>query len=140
MQEPRLTFGLDVYQNLKNYKNDENIPDFLKDQKSGVVGHIVWGELKKKGDFSGGVYLTYLERYSAVDFFAQNDWTRWDYSSQGSRDGRLTNFKGIELVAAYKISKRFQLKMRYFKVEQLLPYGPALETGDRIRLDLDFKW
>ena len=140
MQQPRMIFGLDFYQNLKNYQSDENIPEFLKNQKSGVVGHIVWGELKKKGDFSTGVYLTYLERYAAVDFFAQNDWTRWDYSSQGSRDGRLTNFKGVELVAAYKISKLFQLKMRYFKVEQLLPYGSYLETGDRIRLDLDFKW
>ena len=140
MQEPRLTFGLDFYQNLKNYQSDENIPDFLKNEKSGVVGHIVWGELKKKGDFSAGVYLTYLERYSAVDFLAQNDWVRWDYSGQGSRDGRLTNFKGLELIAAYKISKRFELKMRYFKVEQLLPYGSYLETGDRIRLDLDFKW
>jgi len=140
MQQPKLTFGLDFYQNLKNYQSDENIPEFLKNQKSGVVGHIVWGEQKKKGDFSAGVYLTYMERYAAVDFFAQNDWARWDYSGQGSRDGRLTNFKGLELIAAYKISKRFQLKMRYFKVEQLLPYGSYLETGDRVRLDLNFKW
>jgi len=30
-----------------------------------------------------------------------------------------------------------RLKMRYFIVNQLIPYGESLENGDRIRLDLD---
>ena len=79
----------------------------------------------------------YLERYSAVDFIAQNDWARWDYSNQGSPDGRLTNYKGIEFIAAYKLNKNMKLTMRYFKVEQLKAYGSALENGDRIRFDID---
>jgi hypothetical protein len=40
-------------------------------------------------------------------------------------------------MAGYRISKRFRLKMRYFTVDQIIPYGVAFENGNRIRLDLD---
>ena len=109
----------------------------LKIKKKGMVASVVWGQLKNKGDFKVGAYYTYLERYSAVDFIAQNDWARWDYSNQGSPDGRLTNYKGLELIVAYQINKSMKLNMRYFTVEQIIPYGPALENGDRIRFDID---
>jgi hypothetical protein len=139
-ESPRITMGLDLYQNLQNYDKNQSIQDDFKDQKTGFVGSVVWGNLAKKGDFALGAYFTYLERYAAVDFIAQNDWVRWDYSGQGSRDGRLTNFKGLELMTGYRISKMLQLKIRYFMVEQLIPYGAALENGNRIRLDIDFRF
>ncbi len=139
-EHPRITLGLDLYQNLQNYDKNESIQDGFKDQKTGFVASVVWGTLAEKGDFALGGYFTYLERYSAVDFIAQNDWVRWDYSGQGSRDGRLTNFKGLELMTGYRISKMLQLKIRYFMVEQLIPYGSAIENGNRIRLDIDFRF
>lgn len=140
LEHPRITLGLDLYRNLQNYDGNTSIPDALKNQKSGLVASVVYGDLSKKGDFVLGTFFTYLERYSAVDFIAQNDWVRWDYSGQGdTRDGRLTNFKGLEIMSGYKITKRLQLKIRYFMVEQLVPYGPSLENGNRIRLDVDFK-
>lgn len=137
LKNPKITVGLDLYQNLENYKNNDSIPEALKDQKKGAVASLLWGQLKNKGDFAVGAYYTYLERYAAVDFLAQNDWARWDYSSQGSKDGRLTNFKGLEIMAGYRINKSMRLKMRYFMVNQIIPYGVALEDGNRIRLDLD---
>lgn len=139
-ENPKITMGLDLYQNLQNYNNNNSIQDEFKDQKSGFVGSAVWGSLAKKGDFALGAYYTYLERYAAVDFIAQNDWVRWDYSGQGSRDGRLTNFKGLEIMTGYRINKMLQLKIRYFMVEQLISYGSALENGNRIRLDIDFRF
>jgi len=140
LEQPRITLGLDLYRNLQNYKNNTSITDVFKNQKSGLVASIVYGDLAKKGDFALGTFFTYLERYSAVDFIAQNDWVRWDYSAQGNtRDGRLTNFKGLEIMTGYRVTKRLQLKIRYFMVEQLVPYGTALENGNRIRLDIDFK-
>ncbi|MGI9530947.1 putative porin [Lutimonas sp.] len=139
-KNPRITMGLDLYRNLQNYNKNDAIEDRFKNQKNGFVGSIVWGDLSKKGDFALGTYITYLERYAAVDFIAQNDWVRWDYSGQGSRDGRLTNYKGIEIMSGYRISKMLQLKVRYFIVEQLLAYGPALENGNRIRFDIDFRF
>ena len=139
-EHPKITVGLDLYQNIQNYNENDDIPEALKNQKKGFVTSAVWGGLDKKGDFALGFYYTYLERYAAVDFIAQNDWVRWDYSGQGSRDGRLTNLKGLELITGYRISKMLQVKVRYFVVEQLVPYGVALETGNRVRLDLDFRF
>lgn len=139
-RHPRITMGLDLYRNLQDYSGNKNIQEDFRNQKNGFVASIVWGGLKKNGDFVLGAYYTYLERYSAVDFIAQNDWVRWDYGNQGSRDGRLTNWKGLELTTGYRISKMLMLKVRYFTVEQLLPYGSALENGDRIRLDVNFKF
>lgn len=139
-EQPRITIGLDLYHNLQNYNNNGDIPDDLKNQKKGFVGSVLWGDLSKKGDFALGAYFTYLERYAAVDFIAQNDWVRWDYSSQGSRDGRLTNLKGLEMMTGYRISNMLQVKMRFFMVEQLVSYGSALENGNRIRFDIDFRF
>jgi len=139
-EHPRITVGMDLYQNLQNYKDNDHIPEDLKDQKKGFVTSVVLGSLDKKGDFALGAYYTYMERYAAVDFIAQNDWVRWDYSGQGSRDGRLTNMKGLELMTGYRISKMLQLKMRCFIVDQLIQYGPSLENGNRIRLDIDFRF
>ena len=139
LKHPKITLGIDLYQNLNNYDDIEEIPDSLKDQKKGIVLNLLWGSLAKKGDLAFGADFTYLERYAAVDFIAQNDWVRWDYSDQGSRDGRLTNYKGIGLMTGYRISKMFQVKVRYFVVEQIIPYGNALENGNRIRLDIDFR-
>jgi hypothetical protein len=136
-EKQKITVGLDLYQNLENYQQNDSIPDSLKDQKKGIVGSLIWGNLKKKGDFRAAAYYTYLERYAAVDFLAQNDWARWDYRAQGSPDGRVTNFKGLEIAVGYRINKNMTLKMRYFRVNQLIPYGEYLENGNRIRLDLD---
>ena len=135
--KPKITLGLDLYQNVQDYSANPNIPHALKNEKQGLVASALWGQLEERGDFIVGLYYMHLQRYSAVDFIAQNDWARWDYSAFDSPDGRLTNLKGLEVVAAYRINKYMKLKMRYFKVEQLIPYGPALENGDRIRLDLD---
>lgn len=137
MENPDITIGLDLYKNIQNYKMNDSIPESLQDQKKGFVTSLVYGSLNEKGDFILGAYYSYLERYAAVDFLAQNDWVRWDYSNQGSPDGRVTNFKGLEIVAGYRINKSMTLKTRFFMVEQLVPYGIALENGDRIRLDLD---
>ncbi len=136
-EKPDIILGLDLYQNIENYQKVDSIPENLRDQKKGFVASVVWGQLKKAKDLKLGVYYMYLERYSAVDFIAQNDWARWDYSNQGSPDGRLTNYKGFEFIAAYRLNKSMKLSMRYFKVEQLKASGPALENGDRIRFDID---
>jgi len=137
IEKPSVTVGLDYYHNFENLKDNDSIPQKLRNQKEGVVASLKFGKLKSKGDWEFTTTFTYLERYAVVDFLAQNDWVRWDYSSQGSPAGRLSNFKGIELSAGYLIRKNFRLKARYFMVDQLIPYGSSKETGNRIRLDLD---
>lgn len=136
-EKPVIQMGLDYYHNFEDLEENNFISQQFKNQTNGVVASIGIGKLKKKGDWFFLTSFSYLERYAIVDFFAQNDWVRWDYSSQGSPDGRLSNFKGIELSAGYLIGNNFRLKARYFMVGQLIPYGVAKETGNRIRLDLD---
>ena len=135
-----LNIEFDYYYNFRDYNQNDSIPISLKEQKSGIVFGLKYGILKQKEDWLFKASYASLQQYSAVDFMAQNDWVRWDYSSFGSADGRLTNFNGIELLVGYKVDKRVSLKMKYYIVEQLVPYGSTKETGSRIRLDLDVKF
>lgn len=132
-----IKIGLDYYHNFENLSKNDAVPQQFKNQKNGVVASVEIGKLTSKGDWTFTTTFSYLERYAIVDFFAQNDWVRWDYSSLGSPDGRLSNFKGIEASVGYLVTKNMKLKLRYFMVEQLIPYGIAKENGNRIRLDFD---
>ncbi|MEC3908164.1 putative porin [Tamlana sp. 2201CG12-4] len=136
-KKQNINFEIDYYNNLEDYSNNNNIEAPFKDQKSGFVTAIGFGKFKEKSDWKFKATYTYLERYAAVDFLAQNDWARWDYSSFESPDGRLTNLRGIELVASYLLQKNMKLTLKYYKVKQLIPFGVVKETGDRVRLDLD---
>lgn len=137
IKKPYVDVGVDYYYNLENLNQNDSIPQQFKNQKKGVVASVNVGKLNDRGDWAVGTTFSYIEKYAVVDFLAQNDWVRWDYSSYGSPDGRVTNFKGLELNAAYLIRKNFRLKMRFFMVDQLIPLGVSKESGNRIRLDLD---
>ena len=132
--------GIDYYANVKDYSDNGFISSNFKNQKNGFVTSLNLGDLRNKNDWKFKATYSYLEKYAAVDFLAQNDWARWDYSSFDSPDGRLTNFKGIELVASYLLDKNMKLTLKYYKVKQLVPNGISKETGDRIRLDFDIKF
>jgi hypothetical protein len=137
VEQPKITLGLDYYFNLENLSQVDSIPANFQDEKTGLVMAISYGALEAKGDWLFRATYTYLEQYSAVDFLAQNDWARWDYSSSGSPDGRLTNYQGLELMAGYAFSKKLRVNSRFFKVDQLVPYGTFKENGYRIRFDVD---
>ena len=92
----KLSVELDYYYNFENLAENENVSDALSQQVQGGVAGIKYGDFKAKGSWQCAVYGIYLERYSAVDFLAQNDWARWDYSQYNSPDGRLTNLRGLE--------------------------------------------
>ncbi|MGX1930058.1 putative porin [Flagellimonas sp. 2504JD4-2] len=136
-KSPLIKVEMDWYYNLENYDDNDMIPQNLRDQKNGLTAATSYGQLVNKGDWL--VMLTYanLQRFSALDFMAQNDWARWDYSAFGSPDGRLTNLEGIEFTLGTKIDKSIVLKMKYYFVDQLVPLGAFTENGQRIRFDID---
>ncbi len=136
-QSPAVTFGFDYYYNFEDLMKVDSIPAAFKDENMGITTAISIGKLEIKGDWMFRITYNNLQRYAAVDFLAQNDWARWDYSSVGSPDGRLTNFKGLELLAGYAFDKKLTINMRYFIVQQLVPFGLSKETGSRVRLDVD---
>ncbi len=135
-----ITAEFDYYHNIENYDNNSSIDQKFTNQKQGMVTGLKIGNLQKSRDWKIGFTYTYLEQFSAVDFLAQNDWARWDYSSLGSNDGRLTNFKGIEIMGGYAIDENMNLKIRCFVVDQLVPLGIEKETGNRIRFDFNIKF
>ncbi|MCF8714709.1 putative porin [Joostella atrarenae] len=137
MKEKNIKLEVDFYQNLNNLSVNNFVSQVFRNQKKGIVTATGMGKLNKKGDWKTLVTYTYLERFAAVDFLAQNDWARWDYSSQGSPDGRLTNFKGLELMVGYALRENMNLTMRFFTVNQLVSTGLKTETGNRIRLDFN---
>ncbi len=136
-KDPLIKIGFDYYYNFEDLMKVDSIPAAFKDENRGITTAISVGKLETKGDWLFRVTYNNLQRYAAVDFLAQNDWARWDYSSVGSPDGRLTNFKGLELMAGYAFDKKLTVNMRYFVVEQFVPFGISKETGSRVRLDVD---
>ena len=130
---------IDLYHNFENLGANDSIPVQFRDQKNGLVLALRYGDLTKKGNWHASLTYTHLERFAAVDYLAQNDWARWDYSSLGSPDGRLTNMKGFELVVAYAINPKIDLQMRTYLVKQLVAVGAFTETNSRIRFDINIR-
>lgn len=136
----KLMFEFDYYYNLNNYNKNDSITNSFKNEKTGYTTALSYGKLKNKGDWQAKITYNFFQRYAAVDFFAQNDWARWDYSNYNSPDGRLTNFQGIEIVGGYMLENKISLKVKYYIVEQLKAYGISKENGNRIRFDIDIKF
>ena len=139
LRTKKLSIDLDFYQNITSYADLSEIDSELRDQKTGYTIGVQLGDLKSKDEWLFKLTYAYLERYANLDYMAQNDWARWDYSSFNSPDGRLSNLKGLEAILAYSISNKINLVCKYYIVQQLVPYGIARETGQRIRFDIDIE-
>jgi len=133
----KMKLGLELYHNLQDYSNNDLIPSNLRDENRGLVLSAEFGGMKNKGDWL--LYLAYanIQQFAIVDYFAQNDWARWDYASIGASGSRITNFQGIEIKIGYAIKENFNLNLRTYFVEQLVRIGDFRENGSRIRLDLN---
>ena len=132
-----MAVGLDYLHNFDDSGYNDT-PDWpYAGENTGMVLNLKYGSLQRKGDFLVHLYLASLERYSAVDYFAQNDWARWDYSSFGVAGSRLTNFQGVELRCGYAFGKRFKVVARGYLVEELVATGAGRAYGSRARIDLD---
>ncbi len=129
--------GLEFYQNLEDYSAHDSIPEPLKKETSGFVLSAEYGKLKKKRDWLFSLSYANIQKFSIVDYFAQNDWSRWDYGHIGAAGSRISNFQGFEIKIAYAIAKNFNLNLRAYHVEQLKKIGSFKENGNRIRLDLN---
>ena len=136
-KKPKLDLGVEFYNNLENYSTIDSIPSELIDQKIGFVFSAKYGKLKSKGEWLFHLYYAYLQKFAIVDYFAQNDWVRWDYSSINATGARISNFQGIELRVGYAFKENFNLTLRSYIVEELVNIGSYKENGNRIRIDLN---
>lgn len=139
-KKPFCSIGLELYKNFTDYSAHQDMLDAFKDQTRGLVSTLQVGETKKKGDWKVILYLAEIQKYAFVDYFAQNDWARWDYSSMGATGSRLTNFRGAELRIVYLVKPNFDINLRTYLVEDLVQTGAFQENGSRIRLDMNIKF
>ncbi len=133
----KIKVGVEFYNNFQNYSRIDSIPDDLKNETIGIVLSAAYGGMKNKGDWLFYISYANIQKYSIVDYFAQNDWSRWDYSSVGASGSRISNFHGVELKIGYAIKENFNLNLRTYFVEQLVKVGRFKENGSRARLDLN---
>lgn len=151
-----LTFKVDYYHNFKNYKknpisnmiydrsgknsfdnptqyDNATAPNFTK-QNQGVVVSIATGNLSIPKNIWIEVSYLYMEKYAAMDYFAQYDYARW----------ASTNIKGPEFSAGYRINKFLQTKMRYFvtqEIKGLDGINPDYRrAANRFRFDLNINF
>ena len=136
-RKSKFRIGLEYYKNFENYATVQEMETDFTDQKNGLVVSAKWGKLQKKGNWMIHLYYANLQKYSIVDYFAQNDWARWDYSSFDARGSRISNFQGAELRIGYCLKEKFNLVLRSYFVEELLKTGTFKEQSSRVRLDLD---
>ncbi len=137
LAKPQLSIAAEYYANFEDYRQNDSIPQQLQSETNGWVITAKLGQLKRQGDWQLNLYYAHLAKYSIVDYFAQNDWARWDYSNVGAFGSRLSNFKGVEIRIGYALKEKFNLVLRTYFVEQLVPEGTFLENGSRIRLDMN---
>lgn len=137
---PKIKLEADVYYNFEDYSKNDSIPIVFQNQKTGYTLALKYGNLKKANNWLYELTYTNLQKYAALDYMAQNDWARWDYSSYASPDGRLTNLQGVEFVVGYSLTQNLVMKMKYYQVEQLVTTGIVKETNSRVRLDLDINF
>lgn len=132
-KKSELKLGLDYFNNLEDYDNDDDIPDVFKDQKTGFVGSILYGGVK---NWQFGYYYASIEKFAVVDYLAQDNWVRWGNSDYT----RSSNFKGHELRVKYNIAKNCNTVLRGYFVKGIETTGVNLETGTRVRLDFNIKF
>ena len=101
MKNSTFKLGIEYYTNLENYATEDSIPFNLRNQKRGFVISAKYGDVNEKGNWLIHLYYANLEKFAIVDYFAQNDWARWDYSSINATGSRISNFHGIELRVGY---------------------------------------
>lgn len=127
-----LSLSFDVLENVAD------LPAALvnRTQTSGYTAAAAFGGLGKRGEWLAAVTYAHVEEHAVVPAFAQDDWLRWGSATQA----RGSNFGGFELRLGLALRERVNLVLRYYDVEGLVPrsaQAAALETGKRVRLDLN---
>jgi ABC-type phosphate transport system substrate-binding protein len=137
-----VTLGIDMMTNLEDYSTDSLISaSGLANDKTGWVFSAQIGKLQKKGNVLLGYYYSYIQKYSVVDFFAQDDWVRWSFTN--STGTRSSNFNGHEFRLGYAFGSGFTVISRVYLVDGINKghrEDTTTETGNRFRIDLNIKF
>lgn len=131
-----VSIALDLMTNLTDYSSDSVIvANNLTDEKLGYVINLEVGQLANKNNFLIGYYYSHIEKYAVVDYFAQDDWTRWNFDN--ATGTRSSNFSGHEIRIGYALGPKNNLVFRTYFVKGIAENfpGATIETNSRVRLD-----
>lgn len=110
----------------------------LDNQKTGYSATLEIGGLAAAKNWQLAATWAHIEKYSVVDYYAQDDWMRWGFSG-GAGGTRGSNYEGFELRAGYAFGPKFNLVARAYFIDGIAPNktNATLETNNRFRLDLN---
>lgn len=151
-----LNITVDYYHNFKNYKQNpisyliydangynsfnhasdfdvNSSPDFKK-QTTGFIASISTGNLNIPKNIWASISYLYMEKYAAMDYYAQYDNARW----------ASTNIKGPEFSAGYRFNKYVQMRGRFFITKDIKGYYGVnpnyTRSADRFRIDFNINF
>lgn len=104
-------------------------PNF-NNQKSGFYGSVSSDVPFISKDLRVSAAYLYMQKYAALDFFAQYDLARW----------ASTNVKGPEFMIKYKLNDRISFRNRTFFIKEIKGYNGVdpdfVRSGNRTRFDI----
>jgi hypothetical protein len=132
-----ITFGANVMQNFATLDDSTIVANQHEYETLGYDIILEVGKLKTAKDYLIALTYAHIEKYSVVDYFAQDDWLRWGFS--GASGTRSSNFKGFEIRIAYAFGPKCNIMARTYFVEGIAEntIGSVIETNNRFRLDMN---
>ncbi|MFN0274333.1 MAG: putative porin [Chitinophagales bacterium] len=132
-----ITIGANVMMNLADLTDSTIVANAHDGETMGYDVILEIGKLKAAKDYLISFTYAHIEKYSIVDYFAQDDWLRWGFS--GATGTRSSNFQGFEIRLAYAFGPKCNIMLRTYIVEGIAENTPGatLETNNRFRLDMN---
>jgi len=137
-----LRIGATVGHNFKNYDNEPagSFSEFHKDDVDFYTVFINWGSTKYRGDWLVGYYWAHIDALALHSSYTEDDWVRW-----GTVNGqtRATNMRGSEFRVAVGLAEQADVVARLYLVDApalLMPGDSTKETGNRARIDFNFRY
>lgn len=129
-----LAFGVDVFNNFRNYTAAEVAPLPARNAKEtfGYVLSAQWGQLKQAKDWMAGYYYAHIETLAVNASYAQDDWIRFGNGTQTD----ASDFRGHEFRLAYAFTKNLNVVARLYLVQAIT----TVQDGKRFRIDLNWKF
>lgn len=152
----QLSFTIDYYRNFKNYSEnpishtitdiygldsfsnqsefDSSSTNNFTNQRNGFIGTVAIGNQNTVNKLYAGISYLYMEKYAAMDYYAQYDFARWASS----------NIKGPEFTLAYKLNHHILMKSRLFITEEIKGLNAIdkdyKRSATRLRIDMNIKF
>jgi hypothetical protein len=132
-----ITIGANMMMNLADLTDSTIIANAHDGETMGYDVVFEVGKLKAAKDYLISFTYAHIEKYSVVDYFAQDDWLRWGFS--GATGTRSSNFRGFEVMVAYAFGPKCNIMTRAYIVEGIAENTPGatIEINNRFRLDMN---